>query len=253
MTETITKHVHAERVMGTVVTFDVRGAEPPAGAIDDAVRWLHEVDAEFSSYRSDSAVSRYDRGELIASGAGYDLRWVISRCEELRSETAGYFDAYANGTFDPSALVKGWAVQRAADGLRAAGIERFCLTAGGDVVAHGRPDAARSWRIGIRHPHDPRAVASIVDADGDLAVATSGLYERGKHIIDPTSGRTPCGVLSVTVVGPDLGTADAYATAAFAMATAGPEWTLGLDAYEAMTILEDELVLTTPGFPAVAA
>src|SRR3954453_16292857 len=99
MTETITKHVRAERVMGTVVTFDVRGAEPPARAIDDAVRLLHEVDAKFSTYRSDSAVSRYDRGELIASVASDDLRWVVGRCAELRSEPAGYFDAYANGTF----------------------------------------------------------------------------------------------------------------------------------------------------------
>ena len=57
-------------------------------------------------------------------------------------------------------------------------------------------------------------------------------------------------MLSVTVTGPDLGTADAYSTAAFAMGEQGPHWTLGLDGYEAMTILADERVLTTPGFPA---
>jgi thiamine biosynthesis lipoprotein len=52
-------------------------------------------------------------------------------------------------------------------------------------------------------------------------------------------------------VGPDLGTADAYATAAFAMGEASPEWTAGLigSGYEAMTILADERVLSTPGFP----
>jgi thiamine biosynthesis lipoprotein len=86
-----------------------------------------------------------------------------------------------------------------------------------------------------------------------VAVATSGLYERGDHIVDPSSRRAPDGVLSVTVAGPDLGTADAYATAAFAMGSDGPGWTLGLDGYEAMTILADDTVLTTPGFPQVVA
>jgi thiamine biosynthesis lipoprotein len=60
-------------------------------------------------------------------------------------------------------------------------------------------------------------------------------------------------VLSVTVAGPNLGAADAYATAAFAMGADGPEWSLGLDGYESLTIFENETVLTTPGFPLVAA
>jgi thiamine biosynthesis lipoprotein len=239
--------------MGTAVTFDVRGASAATDAVAAAVAWLHQVDGEFSTYRADSAVCRFDRGELLLSAASGDLQWIVDRCERLRRETGGYFDAYANGAFDPSALVKGWSVQRAADGLRAAGLDRFCVNAGGDVIAHGRPDAERPWRVGVRHPHDPHALAEVVEVDGDLAVATSGLYERGDHIIAPASGRAPEGVLSVTVVGPDLGVADAYATAAFAMGRAGPEWTLGLDDYEAMTILADETVLMTPGFPALAA
>ena len=81
----------------------------------------------------------------------------------------------------------------------------------------------------------------------DAAVATAGAYERGEHIVDPRGDRPPEGVLSVTVVGPDLGTADAYATAAFAMGLDGPAWTAGLDGYEAMTILADGRVLSTPG------
>jgi thiamine biosynthesis lipoprotein len=253
MPNTPEKHIHVEHVMGSAVSFDVRGAQPARAAIDAAVRGLHEVDAEFSTYRSASAVRRFGRGELVLGAASADLRWVIDRCERLREETGGYFDAYATGPFDPSALVKGWAVQRAADGLRAAGIERFCITAGGDVVAHGRPDADHPWRIGIRHPRDEHALARVVEADGDLAVATSGCYERGRHIVDPRSGRAPAGVESVTVAGPDLGLADAYATAAFAMGADGAEWMLGVDGYESLTILADDRVLATPGFPAVPA
>lgn len=247
------KHTHVERVMGTVVTFDVRAAKPPREAIASAVAWLHDVDAEFSTYRQDSAVSQFGRGELSRSATSDRLRWVIDRCERLRLDTDGFFDAYARGSFDPSAVVKGWAVQQAADDLRIAGIERFCITAGGDVVVHGRPDRDRGWRIGIRHPHDAQALAGVIQAEGELAVATSALYERGDHIVDPTSGRAPTGVLSVTVVGPDLAVADAYSTAAFAMGPAGAEWTTGLDGYEALTILANASVLTTPGFPAVTA
>jgi thiamine biosynthesis lipoprotein len=56
-------------------------------------------------------------------------------------------------------------------------------------------------------------------------------------------------VLSVTVTGPDLATADAYATAAFAMGSRAPYWTARLRGYEAMTILDGDRVFTTPGFP----
>jgi thiamine biosynthesis lipoprotein len=253
MFENLSRRVHVEHVMGTAVTFDVRSSHPATDAIAAAASWLHEVDAGFSTYRPDSAVCRFDRGELSIRDVSSEMRWIIDRCERLRRETGGFFNAYATGRFDPSALVKGWAVQRAADDLSVAGIDRFCITAGGDVVARGCPDPETRWRIGIRHPDDPHAIAAVVEADGGLAVATSGAYERGDHIIDPTSGRAPKGALSVTVAGPDLGMADSYATAAFAMGPDGAEWTLGLEGYEALTILDDETVLTTPGFPELAA
>jgi FAD:protein FMN transferase len=54
----------------------------------------------------------------------------------------------------------------------------------------------------------------------------------------------------VTIVGPELGTADAYATAAFAMGPErAPHWSARLAGYEAMTILADETVFKTGGFP----
>ena len=238
---------HVEHVMGTVVSLDVRATAPAREAVAAVVAWLHEADATFSTYRADSAVRRLERGELLPSQAPADVRGVLARCRALRGETRGAFDVRATGRLDPSALVKGWALERAATLLQAAGHECFCLSAGGDVVTRGVP-AHGGWRIGIQHPTDRRAVAAVVRAQ-DLAVATSGAYERGEHVVDPRSGRPPQGVLSVTVTGPDLGTADAYATAAWAMGTDGPAWTLGLAGYEAMTILEDGRVLCTPAFP----
>ena len=93
-------------------------------------------------------------------------------------------------------------------------------------------------------------MAAVVEAT-DLAVATSGAYARGDHVIDPHTGLPPSGLLSVTITGPELATADAYATAAFAMGERGPAWTAQLDGYEAFSILESGTVLSTPGFPAL--
>ncbi|MFD5077061.1 FAD:protein FMN transferase [Streptomyces sp. NPDC058371] len=244
------RHVHVEHVMGTVVSIDLRNCdeEEAVPGARSVVRWLHEVDALFSTYRPDSHISRINRGELSPAHASAEVAWVLQRCEELRQDTAGYFDAWATGSLDPSALVKGWSVQRAADALVARGLTDFCLTAGGDVVSRGGRQGGLPWRIGLQHPKDRGALAGVVLA-GDLAVATSGTYERGEHIVDPHTRTPPTGLLSVTVCGPDLGTADAYATAAFAMGREAADWTLGLDGYEAMTVLDDERVLLTPGFP----
>src|SRR4051794_22448605 len=246
MVASSSRDVRVERVMGTVVSLDARAGA--RDAVADAMRWLHDVDRRFSTYRPSSDISRLERGDLLPADADADVRWVLDRCTALHRETNGFFDVRATGRLDPSALVKGWAAQRAADLLNAGGLTDYCLTVGGDVIARGGALPERAWKVGIQHPHDRDAIAARVSAR-DLAVATSGAYERGAHIRDPHARRPPSGVLSVTVTGPDLGTADAYSTAAFAMGVDGPRWTLGLDGYEALTILADGTVLCTPGFP----
>lgn len=236
--------------MGTAVSFDVRGDAHRARGIDDAVRWLHDVDARFSTYRASSEISRLAAGELQRADASPDVRWVLHRCEALRRTTGGYFDPLAAGSLDPSALVKGWAVQRAADLIGAVGATNVCVTGGGDIACRGGAAPLDHWRIGIQHPLDSTALAGVIALTGGGAVATSGAYERGEHVRDPHTGLPPTGVLSVTVVGPDLGTADALSTAAFAMGERGPAWAANLrGGYETLTILTGGRVLATPGFP----
>lgn len=152
---------------------------------------------------------------------------MLARCEELRDLTDGYFDTWATvgaggialgahdasvalpGAIDPSGFVKGWSVERTGWLLEAHGIRNFPVNAGGDIRARGAALPDAAWRTGL----------------------------------------PPAGVLSVTVTGDDLGTVVAYATAAFAMGLEGPGWTARLVGYEALTILADETVLSTPGFP----
>ena len=192
--------------------------------------WLRWVDATFSTYRADSEISRLGRGEL--DDPHPLVREVLARCEALRRETDGYFDVRAAGRLDPSGYVKGWAVERAA----ASGRGRFLIDAGGDVVLRG------AWRVGIRHPYERDRLAAAITVC-DCAVATSGAYERGPHVVDPHTGRPASGLASVTVVGRDLGTADAYATAAFA--AGDPRWLARLPA---LAIAGDR-VFTTPAWP----
>jgi FAD:protein FMN transferase len=241
-----------EHVMGMPIVVDVRDAGVEAEPLDEVFDWFRWVDATFSTYKPDSEVSRIARGELAPGDAHPDVRRVLGRCDELCEETDGYFDARAAGALDPSGLVKGWSVDRASQILRRAELRNFAVSAGGDMVVSGRAVPQQVWRIGIEHPRERMSVAAVVEAN-DLAVATSGTYARGEHILDPHSGRPSEGVLSVTIAGPDLATADAYATAVFAMGPVrGPRWTARLRGYEAMTILAEGTVLTTPGFPAAS-
>jgi FAD:protein FMN transferase len=230
-----------EHIMGMPIVVAVRdGDEIPEEVFD----WFRHVDETFSTFKEESEVSRIRRGDLALDDASTVVQDVFARCAVLREETNGFFDVESVG-LDPSGFVKGWSVDEAAAILDRAGLEEYAINAGGDIRTRGH------WTIGIQHPSDTQAIAKVVDGT-DLALATSGAYERGEHVRDPQTGAAPEGILSVTVTGPDLGTADAYATAAFAMgARRAPGWTARLRGYEAMTILADGRVLSTAGFPSV--
>jgi len=238
-----------EHVMGMPVVVDVRD-EIDEDALERMFGWLHWVDATFSTYDEGSEISRLNRGELKLVQAHPEVREILGRCESLRLRTGGWFDAHAASPdrLDPSGLVKGWSIDRAGVVLEEAGARNYAISAGGDIRVRGRAVPELVWRIGIQHPRERDQVVAVVETS-DLAIATSGAYERGEHVLDPHTGLPPSGILSVTVVGPDLGTADAYATAAFAMGRAAPAWTARLDGYEAMTILADGSVFKTGAFP----
>ncbi len=235
--------------MGLPIVVDVRD-EVDERVLDELFAWFDEVDRTFSTYKPDSEISRLNRGELLVRECSTDVREVLDRCDELSAETGGYFSHRyrAFDQVDPSGLVKGWSVDRGAELLDDAGLQNYSINAGGDILFRGAGLPEPDWAVGIEHPLHRDRVAAVARV-GALAVATSGAYIRGDHVVDPHTGEAPSGVLSVTIVGPELGTADAYATAAFAMGEQGPHWTRTLAPYEALTILPDETTLVTPGFP----
>ncbi|WP_327072278.1 FAD:protein FMN transferase [Kitasatospora purpeofusca] len=237
---------HAEHVMGTVFSVTVRDPGPRTGpALERAVARLHEIDALFSPYREDSAVSRLDRGEVTVGQCHPDVAEVLARCRETAAQTGGWFTAHPAGRLDPSGWVKGWAVDEVCRALCAAGSREHCVSGGGDVRTTGGP-----WRIGVANPLLPGTLAAVLTGTG-LAVATSGTAERGAHIMDPFTGRPAVALASLTLVGdPGTGLArtDAWATAVFAM---GPErglaWAEQQAGIEALAVLPDGRRLRTGG------
>ncbi|GLF92953.1 FAD:protein FMN transferase [Streptomyces yaizuensis] len=236
-----------EHVMGFPVSLRIDGEDVPEGLADAVFGWLRETDARFSPFQPGSEVRRLDRGEIGPDGISADLREVLDLSERYRAETGGAFDVRLPGRgLDPCAVVKGWSVQRAAQLLRRAGVGRFCLNAGGDVVVGGGP-----WRVGVRHPETADQVCAVLELS-DAAVATSARYARGDHIVDGRTGLPATGLLSLTVVAPTLTEADATATAAFALGTEGIAWAAGRHGCEVFAVDGDRRVHRSGGLPVVA-
>jgi thiamine biosynthesis lipoprotein len=245
---------HVEHVMGTSVSIELADDRPEPGLralIEDVCAWLHEVDQRFSTYKPDSEVMRLRRGEITAADASADLRHVLAACADLWRDTDGYFDAYAAGPLDPSGYVKGWSVEVASQRLLERGSTSHYINAGGDIRMRGTHPEGGPWRVGIRHPWEADKVSWVL-ALNDGAIATSGTYERGDHIINPRTRKPARGLRSVTVVGPDLAVADAYATAALAMGESGLPWLSKrtADGYESAVVTDDGRAFTSTHLPA---
>ena len=188
-------------------------AAEAVAAFHRALLWADDV---FSPFKDDSELTRMNRGELAVDECQPEMLEVLQSCEWFRSATLGGFDARRPDHLDPTGLVKGWAVARGAAVFDHVGAQSWMVGAAGDVLVSGE---GRRWRLGIADPRlagDPHQhpVVDVVSLGGPFrAVATSGTIQRGPHIWDPTTGEAAEHFLQVSVVGPDLVTADAWATA----------------------------------------
>ncbi len=245
------RETHQEEVWGTVVTFDVRDDELDEGAseaIEASCRFLHDVDAWFSTYRMDTPITALRMG---LSGLGEMppvVQQVLSACEAVRDLTEGAFDPWkVPGGVDPSGYVKGWAADVAADMIVSQGYLNVSVNAAGDVSCRGYQSPDQPWVVGIRHPVDPMAVVAAT-AVFEAAIATSGEYERGRHIIDPRVMRREVQLSSATVVGPDGGVADAMATALLIEGLDGVRWFGALPGWSAYLIEGETAHFFGPAF-----
>ncbi len=228
--------------MGTVVSFLVdpgaRSEDDAGRLVEEACAELHRIDEQFSPWRADSELSRRRRDPSIEPS---DLmREVSELCEVARDMSGGYFDPWAlPDGFDPTGLVKGWAAERALAVLAQGGVGAALVNAGGDICVL----PGQRYDVGVQHPTIPDALCAVVQVD--TCVASSGVYARGEHLINPLDGRVAA--VSATVMGGRLAYADALATA---LAVGGPKVLHRLEAMagiEGFFITQDGVLFKTRG------
>ena len=239
----------AREIMGMPVMVEI--VDPAAGQEDaEAVfEYFDYVDKKFSTYKPGSEISKINQGLIKLKDAGKDMREIFVLSEQTKQLTGGYFDIVTpQGSYDPSGLVKGWAINNAAKILLAAKFKNFYVEAGGDIQTFGHNLKQQNWSVGIRNPFKPAEIVKVVRISGQ-GLATSGTYLRGRHIYNPLKPKQAVDdVVSLSVIGPNVYEADRFATAALAMGKQGINFIENLRNFEGYMIDKNGIATMTSGF-----
>ncbi len=236
-------------MMGMPITVEICDSSANEEFFDNIFAYFDYVDKKFSTYKDDSEISRINNGELQEADYSHDMAEVFRLSEETKKLTDGYFDIKSkDGKYDPSGLVKGWAIYNAALLLKDWGFKNLYVEAGGDIQVYGKNSQGRDWRVGIRNPFDQEEIIKVVSLP-DMGIATSGTYIRGQHIYNPHKlGAEITEIVSLSVIGPNIYEADRFATAAFAMGAKGIEFIEKLEGFEGYMIDKNGVATMTSGF-----
>jgi FAD:protein FMN transferase len=234
-------------IMGMPITLEIVDAAVKQDDLDTVFAYFVSVDETFSTYKETSEISQINRGQLLPAHYSEAMKAVLALGAQTKEETNGYFDIQQNGIYDPSGIVKGWAIQNAATMLYAKGFRNFYVDAGGDIQVAGRKDG-HPWRVGIRNPFNRNEYVKVLVIT-DQGIATSGTAIRGQHIYDPHHRDTPLlDIASISIIGPNVYDADRFATAAFAMGRRGIQFIENLAGFEAYMIDVHAIATYTSGF-----
>jgi thiamine biosynthesis lipoprotein len=240
---------HEIEVWGTVVFVDVTSEIDIEPAITEVKQYVHHVDELFSTYKENSLVSQLRRGEIVVERCPQEIIEVWNLCVFMKELTEGAFDPWSiSSGFDPSGLVKGWAADKCAEILVAAGADHVQVNAAGDLALRGGFTPEQPWSIGVVNPDNRLEILQTFEII-DGAIATSGTYERGAHVNDPHTGMIAIGAKSATVIGPNGAIVDALATALMVSGRDGAVWftTPELSEYSAWVIDRHENVAWSIG------
>ena len=238
-----------QKIMGMDVLIEIVDVDVHPDVFDQVFDYLRFVDAKFSTYKADSEISKINRGEIPEEMWSGEMQEVFALSAKTRIETNNFFNIKTpDGKYDPSGLVKGWAIHEAADMLRRRGVKNFMVDIGSDIEVSGRNNDGEPWSIGIRNPFQVDQVVKILKLS-DVGIATSGKYAKGEHIYNPNNfidGLTE--LASVTVVAKDVYEADRFATAVFAMGREGINFLEARDGLEGYIIDKDGVATMTSLF-----
>ena len=234
--------------MGMPVDIEIIGPEPET-VFEEAFHILQAIDERFSTYKTESEITKINQGVLALADSSNDMREVFELAEKTKKETEGYFDIRRpDGTLDPSGIVKGWAIHKVAEYIRTAGYSNFFINAGGDIALSGTNVEGNAWRVGIQNPFNTKEIVKVVYPYGK-GIATSGSYVRGAHIYNPHAPDVAItDIVSLTVIGPNVLEADRYATGAFAMGKRGIAFLEHVPGFEGYMIDAQGIATMTSGF-----
>ncbi len=234
-------------LMGMPITLEIIDAHVTQNDLNKIFAYFVSVDETFSTYKATSEISKINNGELSVVHASKKVQTILALGEQTKKDTHGYFDIHHDGVYDPSGIVKGWAISNVANRLKAQGFRNFYVDAGGDVQVVGNKNG-KPWRVGIRNPFKHEEYVKVL-ALFDKGIATSGTAIRGQHIYNPHRPGTPLvDIVSITVIGPNVYDADRFATAAFAMGRQGIQFVEKLAGFEGYMIDTSARATYTSGF-----
>jgi FAD:protein FMN transferase len=214
-------------------------------AIKKAFEAIEYAEKAFNRFDGESEISRINRSAWERNvNVSRDMVSIIEDSIGYSGVSGGSFDVTAapgkKGQYDKiildktrstlrflspdlkidlGGIAKGYAIDMAKDILTANGIENALINIGGNLYALGSGPGKKGWIVGIKHPNSKDNVPKKLNLK-NKGIATSGDYERGRHIINPATGGPAEGVISATVIADSAEEADALSTAIFAM---GPE------------------------------
>lgn len=237
--------------MGMPISVEIVDASVTHDVLEKIFAYFTHVDETFSPYKNDSEVMRINRGEISEKNYSPEMREVLALAEKTKIDTGGFFDIKKpDGSIDPSGIVKGWAIQQAAEQIVDMGYKNFYVDAGGDIQSQGKNEKGEEWSVGIRNPFSVKEIVKVVHPH-NAGVATSGSYIRGQHIYNPLAPKEKLHeIVSLTVVGPDVLEADRFATGAFAMGREGIKFIEQLSGFEGYAIDSEGIATLTSGFDA---
>lgn len=236
-------------LMGMPITIEIVDPNVAEKDIEEIFNYFKYIEDKFSVRKKTSEITKINNKEIGAGDYSEDMKTVFALAEETKIETNGYFDIVTpDGKYDPSGLVKGWAICKAGNILKEKGFSNFYINAGGDIQVFGKNSENKAWKVGIKNPFNQKEIVKIIYLK-DQGVATSGTYIRGQHIYNPKNrGQQIIDIVSMTIVGPNIYEADRFATAAFAMGRDGINFVENLEGFEGYMIDKNNIATLTSGF-----
>ena len=217
--------------MGTVAALSFRSVDrAKRGEAVEVVKGVYSsLAAKLNAWNPDSELSRLTTTNGWRTVVSPEVRPCYETAFRLMEESGGAFNPLLAARLrekgftrraallDLGAIAKGFAVDCAFAALlkKSDQFSDLLIDLGGNLRVCGG-----TWKVGVRSPLGTGFCATVELRPGE-ALATSGTYERGNHILDGCTGETAAsGVAAVTVLAPTAMLADGLSTALFVLGAA---------------------------------